>query len=349
MKYLATLEEGWAQHKAKRKKNAPTVISTFAGGGGSSLGYSMAGYKELLAVEWDENAVETLRLNFKGMPVFHGDIATLSVEQCLEMAGIQPGELDVFDGSPPCQGFSTAGKRKFNDNRNSLFREYVRLLKGLKPKAFVMENVAGLVSGKMRVIFSEIMRELKSCGYNVKARLLNAMHFGVPQSRRRIIFIGVRDDLGIEPSHPAPLTRPITCWEAVGHLGNVQDPAMGHVWIDESPKGNNTKTWLKAFKSRQGDKFAGRQQRDRWDRPANTLTTGGTGRMPYVRSIGCHPKFVRTWSTLEFKILATFPLPYRFAGDPCHVYNRVGNSVPPFFMRAIANHVKTSILQRISH
>jgi DNA (cytosine-5)-methyltransferase 1 len=104
----------------------------------------MAGFRELLAVEWDDNAVATFRLNFPDVPVYHGDIARLSVEQVLEMTGLQPGELDVFDGSPPCQGFSTAGKRQMDDPRNQLFREYVRLLRGLRPKVFVMENVSGL-------------------------------------------------------------------------------------------------------------------------------------------------------------------------------------------------------------
>ena len=158
----------------------------------------MAGYRELLAVEWDDNAVETFHLNFPDVPVYHGDIAKLSVEECMRLAGLTgPGELDVLDGSPPCQGFSTAGKRDFGDDRNQLFREYVRLLRGLRPKVFVMENVSGMVKGIMKLIFADIMRELKASGYIVSARLLNAMYFNVPQSRERMIFIGVRDDLGI--------------------------------------------------------------------------------------------------------------------------------------------------------
>jgi DNA (cytosine-5)-methyltransferase 1 len=171
------------------------VISLFAGCGGSSLGYSMAGYRELLAVEWDDHAVETFKLNFPDVPIWHGDIAELSVEECLRIAKLNPGELDVLDGSPPCQGFSTAGKRRMNDGRNQLFKEYVRLLRGLKPKVLVMENVSGMVKGKMRLIFVEILRELKSSGYHVSARLMNAMYYGVPQSRQRMIFIGVREDL----------------------------------------------------------------------------------------------------------------------------------------------------------
>ena len=192
--YPSLLEDVWQKYLAPRKKNAPTFISLFAGCGGSSLGYSMAGYRELLAVEWDDNAVETFKLNFSDVPVYHGDIHDLTVEHCLKLAGINVGELDLLDGSPPCQGFSTAGKRQIDDKRNQLYMEYVRLLRGLQPKVFVMENVSGLVKGKMKLIFADIMKELKASGYTVKCKLLNAMYFHVPQSRQRLIWIGVRND-----------------------------------------------------------------------------------------------------------------------------------------------------------
>jgi len=224
MDYLSILDQAWQQHLTPREPGAPTVISTFAGAGGSSLGYSMAGYHELLAVEWDDNAVSTFKLNFPGVPVYHGDIAKLTVEECLRLTGIEPGKLDVLDGSPPCQGFSTAGKRILDDPRNSLFREYVRLLRGLRPKVFVMENVSGMVKGKMKLVFAEIMRELKASGYKVSCRLLNAMYFHVPQSRERLIWIGVREDLGIEPSHPRAESRAVTVREALEGIEQLPGP-----------------------------------------------------------------------------------------------------------------------------
>ena len=164
-----------------------TVISTFSGCGGSSLGYKLAGGDVRLAVEWDDNAVATYRLNFPDTPIYHGDIAKLTADECWRLSGLKPGELDILDGSPPCQGFSTAGKRDFGDDRNQLFREFVRLLKDLQPRVFVMENVSGMVKGKMKLIFAECLRELKAAGYQVKARLLNAMYFDVPQNRARRI------------------------------------------------------------------------------------------------------------------------------------------------------------------
>jgi len=344
--YRDLLEEAWALHRAPRETNAPTVISTFAGCGGSSLGYSMAGFKELLAVERDDNAAETLRLNFPAVPVWHGDIAALSVEKCLELSGIQAGALDVLDGSPPCQGFSTAGMRKVNDGRNQLFREFVRLLRGLKPKVLVMENVSGMVKGKMKAIFAEIMRELKASGYRVRAKLLNAMWYGVPQSRERLIFIGVREDLASEPGHPKGITWPTSAWKAIGHLGNTQDAATNHVWLDESPSGRNTRTWIHAWKAKPGKKYAGQQRRERWDRPANTLTTGGGVAPPYLRNLGCHPRYTRTYSLLEYRLLASFPDGFQFVGGARNGIKRIGNCVPPLFMRAIAAHIRDSILAK---
>ncbi len=205
------------------KQDSFTVVSTFSGCGGSSLGYKLAGGKVLLAVEWEDNAAATYRLNFPDTQLYHGDIAKLSVDEVLNRTGLKPRELDILDGSPPCQGFSTAGKRDFGDDRNQLFREYCRLLKGLQPRCFIMENVSGMVKGKMKLIFKDILTELKSCGYKVKARLLNAMYFNVPQSRERMIFVGVRNDIDAEPSHPLPKCLPITFRKAVGRLA-ARDP-----------------------------------------------------------------------------------------------------------------------------
>ena len=233
--YPAHLEAAWQEHLQPKPEDAPTVISTFAGGGGSSLGYSMAGFRELLAVEWDDNAVETFKLNFPDVPVYHGDIATISVEQVLEMTGLKAGELDIFDGSPPCQGFSTAGKRQIDDPRNQLFKEFARLLRGLQPKVFVMENVSGMVKGKMKFLFVEILKELKECGYDVSAKLLNAMYFGVPQSRQRIIFVGVRNDLGIEPSHPKAETKPINAIMLDRRPAKYSTKRYGDVIINNRP------------------------------------------------------------------------------------------------------------------
>jgi len=333
--YVERLNAAWLDHLAPRALDAPTVISTFAGCGGSSLGYSMAGFRELLAVEWDQNAVDTFRLNFPEVPVYHGDIAQLSVAECLSMTGLQPGDLDVFDGSPPCQGFSTAGKRQIDDPRNGLFREYVRLLRGLQPKAFVMENVSGMVKGKMKLVFVEILKELKASGYRVSARLLNAMYFHVPQSRQRMIFIGVRENLGIEPSHPVAGSVPVALREAIDCVSDrKQEPAA--LTDMKIQRWNETK---------RGDAHKERFSTLRlsWTKPAPTIlkTPGSGGHF--------HPDDPRLLNIGELQRIASFPDAYSFQGDWMTAVNRIGNSVPPLFMRAIAEHIRAHILTPALH
>lgn len=333
--YPALLNEAWAQHLAQRAENAPTVISTFAGAGGSSLGYSMAGYRELLAVEWDDNAVETFRLNFPDVPVYHGDIAALTVEEVLRLTGLKPGELDVFDGSPPCQGFSTAGKRVLDDPRNSLFREFVRLLRGLRPKVFVMENVSGMVKGKMKLVFAEIMRELKASGYKVSARLLNAMYFGVPQSRQRMIFVGVRDDLGIEPSHPAGWSMPVTVRQAIEKVSNVT--------FNRPLATTATRIWTTARPGENGDCIRKGYYRDAVkvhpDKPASTVPKVLPGTGGHM-----HWNEPRTLTMEELKRLGSFPDSMVLTGNFTDQWARIGNSVPPLFMRSIAQHIRSELL-----
>jgi DNA (cytosine-5)-methyltransferase 1 len=336
--YPAYLNDCWQLHLRERDINAPTVISTFAGCGGSSLGYSMAGFRELLAIEWDKNAVETFKLNFTNVPVIQDDIAKISIDQIIEMTKLKQYELDVLDGSPPCQGFSTAGKRIITDERNQLYKEYVRLLNGLQPKVFVFENVSGLVKGKMKLIFADIMRSLKDCGYKVSARLLNAMYFGVPQSRERLIIIGVREDLGIKPSHPKAIYMPVTVFEG-----------WGGEYI-EGPRvtiGEDTETYKWMQKIGQGMSISEIHpkgyyfnfKRLSFIAPSSTLIKNGGKQL-------IHPIETRTLTTNEYKRLGSFPDEYKFIGTPEQVTSRIGNSVPPLFMYHIAKHIKDDLLLR---
>lgn len=335
-KYLTILESAWQEHLAEREPNAPTVISTFAGCGGSSLGYSMAGFRELLANEWDDNAVATFKLNFPDVPVIQGDIAKLTVEQVLELTGLQPGELDVFDGSPPCQGFSTAGKRVMDDPRNQLFREYVRLLRGLQPKVFVMENVSGMVKGKMKLIFADILRELKASGYKVSARLLNAMYFNVPQSRQRLIFIGVREDLGIEPSHPKAESKPISIRDSIIDADTSGTPPFNDKYAklwDKIKPGSNAQSIIGVGYNN--------CVKPNPNKPAPTLPKTQTGR---GFATIAHWSEKRAMSIGEAKRVTSFPDGFKFIGNYSTQWMRIGNSVPPLFMRSIARHIRSAIL-----
>lgn len=315
--------------------DAPTVISTFAGCGGSSLGYKMAGFRELLAVDHNKWPVATFRKNFPEVTMLHGDIADVSVQGILESCGLKPGELDVLDGSPPCQGFSMAGKRNVNDSRNSLFREYVRLINGLQPKVFVMENVPGMVQGKMQGRFIEITQALKTTGYKVKCKLMNTANYGVAQSRRRLIWIGVRSDIQAEPSFPPMLPKPVTVAEALDGLTdndlsctaianrefrtNISRLRQGH-GADEVCDGKYFNTIRLA-----------------WNRPAQTIIK--------TKNL-LHPEEDRYLSIAECKRIASFPDDFEFVGSYSKAWGQIGNAVMPKFMEAIAKNIRNNILFR---
>jgi len=285
--------------------NGLTAISLFAGCGGSSLGYKMAGYDVRLAVEWDAGAAAVYRRNFPDTPIYQGDIGDLSVSEALTIGGLKPGELDILDGSPPCQGFSMAGKRKFSDSRNQLFREYVRMVEGLQPRIFVMENVSGMIKGKMKLMFAEMTRALKATGYSVSCRLLNAWWYGVPQDRRRLIWIGVRPDLGWEPSHPVPLVKsPVSVAEVLG----LENTGIARSF---------------AFP------VNARKEAIPVTRPSQSLTA--TGRPTLV-----YPDTVRPITIQEAKILQGFPEWFDIQEPE---YKFIGNSVCPPMAEAIGNHL----------
>lgn len=337
LKYPDVLAEAWEAAHAPRAEKAPTLISTFAGCGGSSLGYAMAGFEERLAVEWEANAAETFRRNFPNVPVFEGDIADLSVDEALERSGLEPGELDCFDGSPPCQGFSMAGKRILDDPRNALFREFCRLLRGLHPRAFVMENVAGMARGKMRLVFADALRALRDCGYRVECRLLRADFFQVPQARPRVIFIGIREDLEQAPAFPKPVSPPFTVRDALERV-----PADPPELKQKGLSGQALDIWRQIHRR---ESFSRHHPKGHWfnatklerDRPAPTIAklvmpTGPAGLFHWYEP--------RVLTIAEAKRIGSFPDPFLLLGKFQERWARIGNSVPPLFMRAIAREVR---------
>tara|TARA_Y100000296_G_scaffold83792_1_gene115582 strand:- start:484 stop:1458 length:975 start_codon:yes stop_codon:yes gene_type:complete len=320
----------------------PTVISTFAGCGGSSLGYKWAGFEELLAIEWDQNAVDTFKLNFPDVPVWQKDIREVIGKDILEFTGLKPGELDVLDGSPPCQGFSTIGKRNVSDERNDLSYEYIRLIKELQPKVFVMENVSGMVKGNMKGKFKEIMIALKETGYNVKCKLMNSMYYEVPQSRERLIFIGAKDK---EPIYPEPLKNIITMKDVLNKDGYIEYRAnysKNKVSIQKSaftkPCLTITKTnsWKTYIEEQKNEHFNNQWQTAK--RPSYTL-----GVVPTLK-VRNKEHIERQLTIDEIKILSTFPKEFKFSGSYNQQWSRIGNAVMPKFMEHIAITIKDKIL-----
>ncbi|MFB6213274.1 MAG: DNA cytosine methyltransferase [Candidatus Nanohaloarchaea archaeon] len=316
---------------------APTVISTFAGCGGSSLGYEHAGFEELLAIDWNDTATDTLSENFD-TEVWNRDISTVTGEEIKEATGLEEGELDVLDGSPPCQGFSLSGKREVDDDRNDLFKEYVRIADELQPKVLVMENVTGLVQGEMKGRFKEIMTELKGLGYQVRCKKLNAKYYGVPQSRERLFWIGVREDIDAEPVFPEP----------DGTVPTVKAALKG---VPKASEIRRPKARARKLARRMGQCERGRDYhpngsyfnlaRVKWSAPCRTVTK--------TFSPGCagllHPEEDRYLTIPELKRICSFPDDFELSGSFTERWNQLGNAVMPKQMEAIAETLKEEVLE----
>lgn len=285
-----------------------TVISTFAGCGGSSLGYKMAGYNELLAIDFKKYPCDMLKTNFQDLTVWQKDIKTVTAKQILDETGLKIGELDILDGSPPCPSYSKSNTRKYlKDPRNFLIYEQIRLIEGLKPKVFVIENVPEMVGEKTNPYWEDNQRKLFSLGYSVKIRIMNSMYYGVPQNRNRAIIIGVRKDLGMKPSFPEWDRGKIkTFTETTGYDGFIS--------IIFQPK-----------------IFSG-------CKPVCTIT-----RTRNINFIHNDEEFKPPID--DIKALCSFPKSFILTGAYTNQFAVMGNSVMPLMMKAIAENIRVNILE----
>lgn len=176
----------------------PTAISLFCGAGGCSLGFEQAGYSILYATDKDKAAVETYKKNFPTTNCSQEDINNLNFSDILKNIGLKKGELDILIGGPPCQGFSTAGTRFWDDPRNHLLRSYVKSLEIIQPKWFLMENVEGLLTSNKGTYIQEVIKAFVELGYNVRLEKVYSQEYGVPQRRKRVLIIGNRLDIDFE-------------------------------------------------------------------------------------------------------------------------------------------------------
>jgi DNA (cytosine-5)-methyltransferase 1 len=338
--------------------NGFTVASTFSGCGGSSLGYKMAGFKVMWASEFIEAAQATYRANHPDTILDCRDIRAVKPEEVLNALGMKSGELDLLDGSPPCASFSTAGKReagwgkvkKYSDKTqrtDDLFYEYVRLLKGIQPKVFVAENVSGLVKGTAKGYFLEILAALKASGYRVTCRVLDAQWLGVPQQRQRTIFIGVREDLNLEPAHPKPLAYRYSVLDALPWIIKADHDTSGIM-----SAGNITDKPLPTIMAgRAGTHFteAVRDKRGAFGKegsisnaPSPAIMAGTVGNL-WMQG----PTEKRKFTIDELKRICAFPDDFTLCGSYAQQWERLGNSVPPLMMKAIASTIRDEILLRI--
>lgn len=310
----------------------PLVVSLFSGGGGLDLGFEAAGFDVAVCVDHDPVSCETLRYNRPEWEVRCQDIR--------EFDATAYTGADVVAGGPPCQGFSTAGRGDPDDPRNFLWREYMRVVKEVKPRALVLENVSALSHRKNGDHLSGIMAELKQMGYNFQLGVLNAADFGVPQSRRRLIVIGVRDG---EASLPAPTHRGrhVAAWEAIGDLVNhPADPGFSHVPPRHAKR--VAERWDKLEPGESDPNY----HRARIDptKPSMTIRAGG-GYGPNGDHLAgfhppIHPTAPRQLTVREAARLQTFPDSWHLCGPKTIQGRQIGNAVPVRFAEAIAMHVR---------
>lgn len=214
-----------------------TLIDLFCGAGGLSEGFHQAGWKTLAAVDFDEMAATTFRYNHSFTPFFQERIESLKSSTIRNKSDAKKGNVTAVCGGPPCQGFSLAGQRLATDPRNTLFKEFVRVVKDFEPKVFVFENVAGIKSIQSGKVLDAIIKEFSDIGYICTYRILNAVNYGLPQARPRFILIGRPDSRPLtfpDPTHDAKngdrnllfeehiLKPPLNCWDALSDLPKVR-------------------------------------------------------------------------------------------------------------------------------
>jgi DNA (cytosine-5)-methyltransferase 1 len=329
------------------------VVSTFSGIGGSSQGYKQAGFKVLASVEFLDYQAANYRLNHPGTKVYQSDIRTLDPLAILTELGLRPGELDILDGSPPCSSFSTNGivaegwgKVKPYGNTeqrtDDLFFEYIRFLKVMQPMVFVAENVSGLIKGVSKGYFNQFFEAFESAGYKVSAKLLNAANYEVPQIRQRIIFVGVRADLNLNPVFPHPFGKIITASEAIRayQIDKSEDVSISELQYEYWNLTQPGQSMEDANFRKTGKKGWFSKMKLHALRPANTITAHAADDL-------FHWKEPRHFYIDELKALQTFPNDYQLKGSRIRCAEGIGRSVPPRMMQAIAETIKSEILDKV--
>ena len=356
------------------------VIDLFCGAGGLSAGFGQAGFDVLLGQDWDESAAETFKASHTKAKFMGGSVEQIETKDILKLVGLKRGQLDVLVGGPPCQGFSINNhKRASSDPRTQLFRHYLRILDGLQPNWLVMENVTGMLSLENGKFVAEAISGMQELGYAVGFKVLKAEEFGVPQERRRLVFIGNRIGLPIsfpEPSHGIGKQPFTTVWDAISDLPTLANGQSTLSGAYRSPPGNDYQQMLRINSLSPANHRAPKlsavnmerlkhiPQGGSWrDIPTSLLPEGMKkakrsdhtkryGR-PRKTDLACtiltkcdihwgayiHPTQNRALSVREAARLQSFPDSFEFLGSMTEQFKQVGNAVPPLLARCIATHI----------
>ena len=368
------------------KQEKFTVISTFAGGGGSSTGYKLAGGKVLLVNEFVEAARQTYSDNYSDTQILPQDIKSLTGFDFLDAADIIPTELDILDGSPQCSAFSISGKRdkgwdqekvysdgKKVENIEDLFLEYVRIAKEIQPKIIVAENVKGITAGEAKKKLNEFINAFQNIGYDVTYKVMNAAHYGVPQARERTMFVCVREDvceavglnfMTLNNVFPEENKEMVTLRHALEGIENDKEEEQ---MLLDYVQGGFQKKWiellefdppkhLKPSDERFIDINPKRSMfnmiRPCQDLPCPTLTQRG---QQTVVSGVFHPMKNRKFTVPELKRIMSLPEDFVMKSDRETVAKRfdqsaerIGRMVAPKMMAALANSLYEKVLRQFN-
>lgn len=365
----------------EKYKDNRDVISLFSGAMGLDIGLGKAGLNIVIGQDFEPSCVETMKAN--GHNVLGGDIREIKPETLLELTGLHVGEPFMICGGPPCQPFSTAGKRLgINDPRGSLFMDFIRMIDYIRPRFFVMENVKGIVSSplkhvstkervkddpeqKLGTVLDVILSEFNKLGYKTVYGILDAVNYGVPQFRERFVLIGSRDNEDIFlpiPTHFQMHQNPDYRWKTVGEAIIDLESNPGEYtslsgdrkkYLHMVPEGGNWKDLPQeiipvamggAYES--GGGKVGFYRRLSYAQPSPTITTSPAQKATML----CHPKQDRPLSIKEYARIQQFPDDWKFTGTISAQYRQIGNAVPIGLAEAIGRAIistadKTSTIE----
>lgn len=343
-------------------KKQYNIIDLFCGAGGLSYGFERAGYKVLLGIDNDKKALETFEANHNNAKIICGDITNISYDDIKSVVGDQP--IDVIVGGPPCQGFSLSGPRNFDDPRNKLYLSYIRLVEEIKPRAFVIENVPGLVALFNGEVKKNIFKRFSKLGYNINFKIMCAADYGVPQKRKRVVFVGTK--IGEKAyEYPIPNDTVVTCEMALSdlspltnelgediqeyvckpmneyqkamrknsskvhnHIAAIHSERVRHI-ISLVPDGGNYKDLPDEYRNSRNFHVA--WTRFASNKPAPTIDTGHRHHFHY--------KYNRVPTVRECARLQSFPDDFVFFGNKTQQFRQVGNAVPPLMAEQIARNL----------
>ena len=351
-----------------KRASGMTFIDLFCGCGGLSYGLEMAGHQCLLGVDMEPAAIKSFQRNHPNAAAWNGDIKKLDSRTLKKLIGTS--KVDMVVGGPPCQGFSTVGKGEVEDERNQLFRQFVRVVKETRPRIVLFENVTGMVAKKNAAIMKQVFAQFERLGYTMEARVLSAEEFGVPEMRRRTIIMGV---LGGECRFPRPTHGPRgskklmtvgEAWKSLkamdgkvhnhdprqAQLKNLEDrerlkfiPAGAGIRYQEDERNYlPKKLWYDVDWSelREGRFRQTRLQRLALDRPSPTILT--------ARTSYYHPKEARYLTPREAAACQSFPNDFIFEGSQTAQFRQIGNAVPPLLGKVLGEEIKKITFSRVS-